>query len=174
MCNCDVETEVESTRKGAASRVLAVVLIAVGAAGIVLAALVVGRNARRITLPEPKVKTVNVSADASFRAFRRDLRRRSAKVRRRFDKHYAGTSSLTPAQDSLAQECLARFSRLEQACAALDTFSTARGTDAQKRAAMEEYRALLNSVRAFVRTTTFVALPDLDSLDRELQKLTSE
>lgn len=154
---------------------IAVVLVAFAAiVGIVLAIVVVARNARRIILPEPVVRHTTVSADAKFAAFRRDLRRRLVKVKRRFDKHYPASTPLSPEQESLAQRCIIGFRRMEEICASLDTFRAARNAEPHQRLAMQEYRQLLEDVRNLARSLTKTEFPDLDSLDRELRKLISE
>lgn len=141
-------------------------------AAVVVALVVVVRNAGRVKPPEPPVVIGQVEADTTLARFPRTMRARLNRLEGRFAKYRDTVPELTPAQDSLADECVAGFAAVREELAALDTLRGARVRAEAARAIRERYNRLREKVNAFTRTAIeAVPEPDLDSLDVELKRL---
>jgi len=161
-------------RGGGLRRGIGIAAVIVAVVGMGLAAFVVVRSAGRIQPPRPPVNLAPVPADQELALFKRNLKRRVTNLSRRFDEFRLNSEQMTPEQESLALTCESSFARIRREIGVMDTIMSARLAQKSRREIVEQYRVLKESVSFFARTFMQKSLPDLESLDRELEQLLNE
>jgi len=132
------------------------------------------RNARRIPSVEAPVHLGPQAPDPELRRFRRNLRHRMQRVEQRYLRLSRELETPTPEQESLARVIVFEFAEVRAGLAALDTLAE-KGNQCElnrRRAPLfARYKELVTTVARYVRTIVAGAGPELDSLDRELERL---
>lgn len=142
---------------------------------IAVALVVVVRNARRVKPPEPAVVLGPVVGDTTLLRFPRTMSVRLRRLEERFAKYRDTVPELTPAQESLAAECVAGFATVRERLAGMDSLRGAQARARSARAIRERYNRLRDAVNDFTRSAReVIPEPDLDSLDVELWRLLDE
>lgn len=146
---------------------LIVVLACIGGAGYVVV-----RNATRVTMVPVTVKFGPPQRDTSVVRVRARAQRGLNHLRRRVAEFRSRVPGMTPHQDSLARECDSGLARLGAMVAGLDSLTTPAEVLAGAQAAREYQAELRELVSRFCRAIDSAAPgPDIDSLDREFERL---
>jgi hypothetical protein len=138
---------------------------------VVAAAVVVVHNARRIQPVEVPVHLRPVKPDVGLRRFRASTRRRLLRIEERFERFRSRVPEPSPEQDSLATVIVDEFAGVRAELAAMDSIADQRELARRRGPLFERYRTLVNTVSRHARTVLAVEGPELDSLDRELERL---
>jgi len=157
-------------RRRVALPVLLVVLACVAGAGYVVL-----RNAARVMPVAVPVRIGPLPKDTSVVRLRARARRGLAHLTRRVAEYRARVPSLTSRQDSLARECDSGLARLSAMVAGLDSLTGPAEVLAQAQTTREYQARLRELVTRFGHAVDSTAPgPDIDSLDREFERLLSE
>ncbi|MEO0086121.1 MAG: hypothetical protein ABIK37_05765 [candidate division WOR-3 bacterium] len=149
--------------------VLLVLVVCVGGAGYV-----VFRNATRVTMVPVTVKFGPIERDTSIVRVRARAKRGLNHLRRRVNEFRSRVPALTPRQDSLARECDSGLARLSGMVAELESLTVPAEVLAKAQAARDYQGRLRETVNRFCHAVDSSAPgPDIDSLDREFERLLS-
>lgn len=171
----EVMSEERKTEPGRPrSRGGVIVSVCLVAAAVVVAALVVAKNARRVSTGPVPVALQAVPTDTGLTAFRVGLWRKTKALERRSEgKMKLLDGELSPAADSLLKLSRAGIAGLLAGLARLDSVPES-GRKAAQDSLKAEYERVKADVNAFTRLRMAGSVPNEDSLDEEVRKLIGE
>lgn len=164
----DTEKQPARTRRTGAGTAATGLLVA---AAVVVAVLVVIRNARKVS-PGPVPNALqSPTTDTTFAGFRAGLWRKTKALEKRYiGREQLLQGKLTPPEDSLLQLSRAGTRRIFAGLARLDSVPVA-GRKAAQESLKAEYEVVKSHVNAFARLGREGSMISEDSLDAEVRKL---